>query len=91
MAEPEQPETWEQRRARLQTETPDEQRARQISEYDHHHDVTGHFLRPSDYTPDGSMPQDPLSGVHVDENTKPWHHFVGHPEYAPHPDSIAAQ
>lgn len=83
-------ETWEQRKARLASESADERRARQLAEYEHTHDATGHFLRPADHTPDGSLPQDPLSGVHVGPDTKPWHHYVGHSSYLPHPDSIAA-
>lgn len=83
-------ETWEQRKARLENESTDERRARQLADYAHTHDKTGHFLHPTDYTPDGSLPQDPLSGVYLGDNTKPWHHFVGHPDYRPHPDSIAA-
>ncbi|WP_341933753.1 hypothetical protein MRBLWO14_002822 [Microbacterium sp. LWO14-1.2] len=83
-------ETWAERQARLQSESPDERRERQLADYDHNHDVTGHFLNRESYTPDGSQPRDPLSGVYLGPETRPWHHFAGHPDYEPHPASIAA-
>ncbi|MGB3375055.1 MAG: hypothetical protein WBA87_07950 [Microbacterium sp.] len=88
MADP--TETWAQRKARLESESYDSWRAREVAEYDHNHDKTGHYLRRDDYTPDASLPRDPFSGVYIGPDTKPWHHFVGHPQYQPHPDSIAA-
>ncbi len=81
-------ETWDQRRARLSTETPDQRRARYLAERDHNRDEHGHFISRA-RTQDAAAPADPLSGVTLDENTEPWHHYVGHPDYQPHPASVA--
>lgn len=82
-------ETWPERRTRLRAETPDQRRARYIAEKNDNRDATGHFISRA-RTQDAAAPADPLSGVTLDENTEPWHHYVGHPDYEPHPDSVAA-
>lgn len=82
-------ETYTERLARLHAETPDQRRARWLAEKDHNRDGTGHYIKRS-RLPDGAVPSDPLSGVSLDSTTKPWHHHVDHPDYEPHPESVAA-
>lgn len=72
------------------TETPDEQRTRQVTQYADTHTPTGHFIPDLNALKDKGEPACEGCGRHLPPGAPSYQHAIECPNYVPHPASLAA-